>query len=174
MKINKKGTCALFFALVFPVASFADVGISFSGNLIIPQCTINNNTDVIVDFKDVEIQTLTAADTAYYNQPVIIPINCPYTQGTPNLILSSSAVHSAAQGAIQTSKYSEGLVVYIYKQNGTTPVVLGTATDISDSITGTGTARTLTLNAGVGRIDTMDKLTPGNFTASATLQIMYK
>lgn len=148
--------------------------VNFKGNLIIPDCTINNGNPLEVDFGDIEIQTLDAANTVYHARDFSIPMTCPYILGTPRLTLTSSAVHNAQQGIIQTSKYSEGLVIYLRQMGGGTAVPLGTATNVSSSVTGTGTSRTLTLNAGVGRYKDMQQLTPGPFTASASLQVRYE
>lgn len=154
--------------------SHADTGINFTGNLTIPLCTVNNNAQVNVPFGDIEIQTLTAQDQAYKITAFNIPVNCPYTVGTPTITINSSSVHDATKGILQTSKYSEGLVIYMLKKDGTTALPIGTASDITQSITGTGSARTLTLNAGVGRTGSIDKLTAGTFTASATMQVKYQ
>lgn len=152
----------------------ADTAMTFKGSLIIPSCTVNNNTEVSVPFNDIEIQTLTAANTAYDIKQIAIPLNCPYVAGTPNITISSSMVHDAAKGILQTSKYSQGLVIYLLQKDATTAIPIGTATDISKSLTISGNAGTLTLNAGVGRIDDLSKLTAGDFTSSATLQVQYQ
>ncbi|HDC1420162.1 TPA: fimbrial protein [Salmonella enterica] len=148
--------------------------INFKGNLIIPDCTINNNSPLEVDFGDVEIQTLDALNTAYHARDFNIPMTCPYILGTPRLTLTSSAVHIAQQGIIQTSKYNEGLVIYLRQKGGNNVIPLGTATNVTNSVTGTGTSKTLTLNAGIGRYKEMQLLTPGPFTASASLQVRYE
>lgn len=174
MSVIKKGVLGLVLAIMFPAISQADTAISFSGNLTIPLCTVNNNAEVKVDFKDIEIQTLVAADKAYSIKEFSVPVNCPYTIGTPSITVNSSAIHNATNGVLQTSKYSEGLVVYMLKKDATTALPIGAASDISQSMTGTGNNRTLTLNAGVGRIGELDTLTAGTFTASATMQVSYQ
>ncbi|WNN44045.1 MULTISPECIES: fimbrial protein [Winslowiella] len=164
----------LLAACILPLTAQADTSMVFTGNLVVPLCTVNNNTQVTVPFGDVEIQTLTAVNTPYDLQEITIPVNCPYTLGAPRLTVTSSTVHDAAQGVLQTSKYSEGLVVYLRQKNGTTALPLGTETDVTSSVTGSGTARTLALTAGIGRIKDLDALTPGEFTASSTLQVRYQ
>lgn len=156
-----------------PPMAGADTGMVFTGNLVVPLCTVNNNTQVTVPFGDVEIQTLVAANTPYHLRDVTIPIACPYTVGTPRLTVTTSSAHNATQGVLQTSKYSEGLVVYLRQKDGTTPLPLAAETTVTSSVTGSGTTRTLTLRAGIGRINSLDMLTPGEFTASSTLQIRY-
>ncbi|ECE5745837.1 hypothetical protein DK749_24945, partial [Salmonella enterica subsp. salamae] len=58
------GLAALILGLLSQTA-FA-VNVNFKGILVIPDCTVNNNTPLEVDFGRVEIQTLTAANTAYH------------------------------------------------------------------------------------------------------------
>ncbi|EAU2710550.1 fimbrial protein [Salmonella enterica] len=150
------------------------VDVNFKGSLVIPDCVVNNNTALTVDFSEVEIQTMTSANTPFHVKSFDVALNCPYTMGLPKLTLTSSAVHNASQGVIQTSKYSEGLVIYLRQKDGTTPVPLGTATNVSTSVTGSGTSRTLRLNAGVGWIKNMSDLTAGPFTGTAGLQVRYE
>ncbi|HGB5188190.1 TPA: fimbrial protein [Salmonella enterica subsp. salamae serovar 21:z10:z6] len=166
------GSAALILGLLSQAAFAVDV--NFKGTLVIPDCTVNNNTPLEVDFERVEIQTLTAANTAYHTKSFEIPLNCPYTLGYPRLTLTSSAIHDAAQGMIQTSKYAEGLVIYLRQRDGITPVPLGAATNVSTSVTGTGNARTLTLNAGLGRVKNMSDLTAGDLTGTVGLQVRYE
>lgn len=173
MKTVKKRAVTLLAACLLPLTAGADTGMVFTGNLVVPLCTVNNNTQVTVPFGDVEIQTLAAANTPYQLREVNIPIVCPYTSGTPRLTVTTSSAHNATQGVLKTSKYSEGLVVYLRQKDGTTALPLGTETTVTSSVTGTGTARTLTLKAGIGRINSLDLLTPGEFTASSTLQVRY-
>ncbi|EIN0011229.1 fimbrial protein [Salmonella enterica] len=161
------------FAGVFTTMVSA-VDVNFKGSLVIPDCTVNNNTSLEVNFDDVEIQTLTAGNTPFHVQRFDVALNCPYTVGQPKLTVTSSAIHNAAQGGIQTSKYSEGLVIYLLQKDGTTAVPLGTASNVSTSVTGTGATRTLTLNAGVGRVKEMSDLTAGPFTGTAGLQVRYE
>ncbi|HGB4478453.1 TPA: fimbrial protein [Salmonella enterica] len=165
---------AIIVGVISQVSTQAATTVNFKGNLIIPDCTINNNSPLEVDFGDVEIQTLDAMNTAYHARDFNIPMTCPYILGTPRLTLTSSAVHIAQQGIIQTSKYHEGLVIYLRQKGGGASVPLGTATNVSSSVTGAGTSKTLTLNAGIGRYKEMQLLTPGPFTASANLQVRYE
>lgn len=173
MKMIKKSAAVLLAACLLPLTAAADTGMVFTGNLVVPLCTVNNNTQVTVPFGDVEIQTLVAANTPYQLRDVTVPIFCPYTSGTPRLTVTTSSAHNATQGVLQTSKYSEGLVVYLRQKDGTTALPLGTEATVTSSVTGTGTTRTLTLKAGIGRVNSLDMLTPGEFTASSTLQIRY-
>ncbi|HAE6913796.1 TPA_asm: fimbrial protein [Salmonella enterica subsp. enterica serovar Madelia] len=174
-EINMKmliGPATLILGILSQAAFGVDV--NFKGALVIPDCTVNNNSPLEVDFGRVEIQTLTAANTAYHAKSFNIPLNCPYILGYPQLTLTSGAIHNASQGVIQTTKYAEGLVIYLRQGTGTTPVPLGTATNVSTSVTGSGNTRTLTLNAGLGRIKDMNYLTAGDFTGTVGLQVRYE
>ncbi|EFB0088245.1 fimbrial protein [Salmonella enterica] len=172
---NKSYWCGgLVLAVLMSGSVMADTALNFKGNLIIPNCVINNNNPVSVDFGDVEIQTLDVMNTVYHARDFNIPMHCPYTVGTPKLTLTATAIHDAAQGVIQTSKYAEGLVIYLRQKGGNTPVPLGSATAVTSSVTGSGTDRTLTLNAGMGQFKGMQTLKPGPFTASASLQVRYE
>lgn len=170
----KKKVCSLLAFSMLPLTVAADTGMVFTGNLVIPLCTVNNNTQVTVPFGDVEIQTLTDANIPYHLQEITIPVVCQYNMGMPRLTVTTSAAHDAAKGILQTSKYSEGLVVFLRQKDGTTAMPLGVETGVNTSVTGSGAARTLTLKAGIGRVNTLDKLTPGEFTATSTLQVRYQ
>lgn len=157
----------------------ADTAINFHGNLVIPDCVVNNNNTVTVDFGDVDIQTLSVAHTLYVPKTFTVPLECPYTLGIPKMtVIASVASGGQAQdGTIMTTKDSEGLVVYLREQDGITPVVLNASTgkDISSSVSGSGgTSRTLTLSTGIGQLNGVDKLTAGSFTATASLQVRYE
>lgn len=178
--MKKTGALTLMLALL-PVVSGADTTVNFTGNLIIPDCTINNGNPLEVDFGEVEIQSLDSTDTPYHEQSFRVPMYCPYTGGTPKLILTGNA-HDATRGVLQTSKYSEGLVIYLRQQDGTAVLLnagaWGAATNISRSVSCNGSAAgnncTLALNAALGRIYEMSRLKAGDFTASAGLQVRYE
>ncbi|MCZ4677301.1 fimbrial protein [Citrobacter sedlakii] len=173
MNMMKLPFLAALIAGLLPVAVPA-VDVSFKGSLVIPDCVVNNNAPLEVDFGEVEIQTLSSGNTAFHARDFDVSLNCPYTVGLPMLTLTSATPHDAAGGVIQTSKYDEGLVIYLRQKGGTAPVPLGAATNVSSSVTGSGTSRTLKLNAGLGRIKEMSDLTAGPFTGSAGLQVRYQ
>ena len=148
--------------------------VEFTGNLVVPLCTINNNNPVTVSFDDVDIQTMPVSGSAYNQQDFAVDMLCPYTLGTPMLTVTSASVYNAPRGIINTSKSSEGLVVFLRQKGGAQVLPLGIATDVTSSVTGTGTNLTLTLNAALGQMNGMDRLTPGPFTATANLQVQYQ
>ncbi|MFV5712021.1 fimbrial protein [Escherichia coli] len=172
---NKKNWhTGIALAVLMSGSVIADTAVNFKGNLIIPNCVINNNLPVSVDFHDVEIQSLETVNTVYYAQDFGVDMNCPYSAGTPKLTLSAPAVHNAAQGIIQTSKYTEGLVINIRQKGGGAVIPLNNSTEVTSSVTGIGNLRTLILNAGLSQFKGMETLTPGPFTASANLQVRYE
>jgi minor pilin subunit PapE len=176
--IKKNRVVTLMLALL-PAVATADVTVTFTGNLIVPGCTINNGKSLDVGFGEVEIQSLEATNVPYHGKTFDVLMSCPYTAGTPKLVLTGNA-HDAAQGMLQTSKYSEGLVIYLRQKDGLTAVPLNATagTDISPSVSCNGSATgnncTLTLNAALGRIYEMSSLTAGSFSASAGLQVRYE
>ena len=163
-----------------PLATQADTAVNFHGNLVIPDCVVNNNSAMTVDFGDVDIQALPVSNTLYVPKTLSVPLDCPYTLGTPKLTVTASVASGgrAQDGTIMTTKDSEGLVVYLRQQDGTTPVTLNptpAGINISSSISGSGgTSRTLHLNAGIGQLKGVDRLTAGPFTATASLQVRYE
>ncbi|MDW3577825.1 fimbrial protein [Enterobacter asburiae] len=148
--------------------------VEFKGNLVVPLCTINNNNPVTVSFGDVDLQTMPVSGIPYNSKDFSVAMLCPYTLGKPMLTVTSASVYSANLGIINTSKSSEGLVVFLRQKGGSPLLPLGTPTDVTSSIAGTGTNLTLTLNAALGQMKGMDTLTPGLFTATANLQVQYQ
>ncbi|WP_170870454.1 fimbrial protein [Pantoea sp. 1.19] len=170
----KRSVCGLLLCAALVASAAADTLMQFKGNLVVPVCTVNNNAQVTVDFGDIEIQTLVTSNTPYAMQSSVIPIVCPYVSGKPMLTVTASSVYNAAQGILQTSKFSEGLVVFLRQKDSTKILPIGTPTLVTDSVTLNGNVGTLTLNAGVGTVGDSSKLTAGPFTASATLQVQYQ
>ncbi|HCR3451290.1 TPA: fimbrial protein [Citrobacter werkmanii] len=161
--------------LISGAASAADTALNFKGNLIIPNCVINNNNPVIVDFKNVEIQTLAVVNTVYHDTEFSVSMNCPYSVGTPKLTLSSTNPYNASLGIIRTNRNdTEGLVIHLRQKDKKQVVPLNTPTAVTSSVTGSGSDRTLTLNAGLAQVKGMNALKPGPFTASASLQLRYE
>ena len=164
---------------LYITSAMADTAINLHGNLVIPDCVVNNNNTVTVDFGDVDIQALPVAHTLYVPKTFSVPLDCPYTLGIPKLTVTAAVATGglAQDGTIRTTKDSEGLVVYLREQDGSTPVTLnpGAGKDISSSVSGSsGTSRTLRLNAGIGQLNGVDKLMAGSFTATASLQVRYE
>ncbi len=165
-------------AVVFyPVSqSYAADNLKFSGTLTIPNCTINNGTDISVKWDNVEIQTFTAKDTPYHEKNLDISLQCPYDKGTPKMKITASTCNSGGKSCIQTTKYNEGLVIYLRTKTSDSWVNYGNYNNISaDSISGSsGQGKHLTMYASLGRIKEMQDLKPGPFTAGATLEVRYE
>lgn len=179
--MKKKITGFVVFASLFLATSAQAVdNLRFKGNLIIPNCTINNNAPLETDFGNVEIQQLVQANTGYYSRLVPVKLNCPYNIKTPKISISGNRAAKTING-IQTSKYNtEKLVVWLRASDASSS--WGEAININSNlqklptaaITGTGGNKTLYLTASVGREEGIDLLTPGPFTASANLQVRYE
>lgn len=177
--MKKKMTGIILAALFSAVSAQAVDNLQFKGNLVIPDCTINNGNLIETNFGDIEIQTIAAANTGYHWQPLRILVDCPYTLGTPKIKLTGNQA-SYYKNSIKTSKYdSEKLVIYFRQgtpDNRGAMINLGSYQNLAtDAITGTGgTKRTVLITAGVGREGDMELLTPGPFTASANMEVRYE
>lgn len=175
MIVKNRITLLCSILILLSTVARADITIDFKGNLLIPDCKINNNNPVEVDFGDVEIQTIDTVNIAYHERDFDIPVDCPYTKGVPKLTVTSTTPHNKSQGVIQTSKYNEGLIIFLRSKGGQQPLPLNSKVDITSSISGTiGNVRILTLNAAVGQFKGMQYLTPGPFTASVTVAMLYE
>lgn len=171
-----------FFAvlMMYSFFSMAADNLQFKGRLVIPNCIVNNNKSVEVDFGDVEIQTLININTPYHGRDFHVPLNCPYTIGVPKLKISSSMPYNSASAILRTSKHplngsvAEGLVVFLRKGGGSDALKLNTYLDVSGLITGTTNSKKITLYAALGRVNSMAALTPGPFTSSASIVLKYE
>lgn len=166
----------LLVALFSAVFAQAADNLQFRGNLIIPNCTVNDNNIVQIDWGDVEIQTFTNAHSAYHIKQVPIKLECPYYYNTPKLTLSG-AKDSVGGNYLQTSKYDEGLIISVRQGawSNDNIVLLGKKINIvEDAITGTGKDKLLNLGFALARIKNIEDLKPGPFTASASLEVRYE
>ncbi|HAI8717845.1 fimbrial protein [Escherichia marmotae] len=169
--MKKKMTGIMLLAALFSAVSVqAADNLQFRGNLVIPNCTVNNNMPFVVDWGDVEIQTFQVADEGYHKKEVSIPLHCPYFLKTPKLMMTGSK--GKASNYIQTSKYNEGLIISAWHKTG--KVNLGEEIDATGSISGSGVDKELYLLFALGREKNMEDLTPGEFTAGANLQVRYE
>ncbi|EFO1265989.1 fimbrial protein [Escherichia albertii] len=176
----KKIAGIMLFAALFTSASVqAADNLQFKGNLVIPNCTVNNNSPIETDFGDIEIQTIVSPHIGYHWQSLRIPVECPYTLGAPKIKLTGDPA-VAYKNSIKTSKYDpEKLVVYL--RQGTADkrgdvINLGSYHNLAaESVQGSsGTKRTVLIAAGIGREGDMGLLTPGPFTASANMEMRYE
>lgn len=179
--MKKKMTGIVLLTTLFSAVSAQAVdNLRFKGNLVIPNCTINNGNPIETNFGDIEIQTIAAPNTGYHWQSLNIPVDCPYTLGTPKIKLTGNQTTVTYKNSIKTSKYdAEKLVIYFRQgtaDNRGAMINLGSYQNLAvDAITGSsGTKRTVLITAGVGREQGMELLTPGPFTASANMEVRYE
>lgn len=174
--MKKKISGIMLFAALFASASVqASDNLLFKGNLIIPNCTINNGVPVETDFGDIEIQSIANINTAYKWTELHIPMNCPYNLKTPKIKITGA--RGWASNSLQTSKFNdEKVVVYFRQVNNKGPIInLNDFRELgADAITGSGASKTLNIAVGVGREGDMELLTPGPFTASANMEVRYE
>jgi type 1 fimbria pilin len=156
----------------FTTTVSADTTINFSGNLIVPDCSINSGNAIDVSFGDIIIQDLAVVDQPYKMTPILIDMDCPYTSGTPKLtVLATPAAGAVNNDAIRTSKDGEGFVVYLYQDDQTSRLQLNTPTEIN--VTGTAPALHFGLYGAVGHLTGVGNLTAGAFTSTASIRVTY-
>lgn len=174
--MKKKITGIMLLAVLFSAVSVqAEDNLRFKGNLIIPNCTINNGNPVETDWGNVEIQTLGNPNTTSHEKELSISVKCPYALGTPKMKLSGSVYTTAGKTGLQTSKYEEGLLIYLRTKNASGWVSYNTEQNIpASSISGDGIDKTLIMYASLGYYKRMEDLKPGPFTAGATLEMKYE
>ncbi|HEI2706146.1 TPA: type 1 fimbrial protein, partial [Escherichia coli] len=141
--MKKKMTGIMLLAALFMSASTqASDNLQFKGKLIIPNCTVNNGNPIETDFGDIEIQTIAAKNTGYHWKSLNIPVDCPYTLGTPKIKLTGNKA-SVYNNAIKTTKYdAEKLVIYFRQgtaDNRGAMINLGSYQNLAtDAIIGSG------------------------------------
>ncbi|HBH5027530.1 TPA: fimbrial protein [Escherichia coli] len=174
--MKKKMTGIMLFAALFASASVqATDNLQFRGNLVIPNCTVNNGNPIETDWGSVEIQTLGNPNTPSHEKELNIAVNCPYALGTPKMKVTGAAHTATGERGLQTSKYDEGLLIYLRTKAARSWISYNAEQDIPvDSISGSGTDKTLTMYASLGYYKTMENLKPGPFTAGATLEMRYE
>lgn len=153
--------------------------LQFSGNLIIPDCTVNGGNPIKTEWKDVEIQTLGSDSAPSHEQKLSIPVKCPYAFGTPKMTVKGNAVRVAGKQGLQTTKYNDkqrgGLLVFLRTKTADSWISYNSKQNIpNDSITGTGTDKVLTIYAALGYVGKMEDLTPGLFSSGGTLEMRYE
>ncbi|ELB8003556.1 fimbrial protein [Escherichia coli] len=174
--MKKKITGIMLLAVLFSAVSVqAEDNLKFKGNLIIPNCTINNGNPVETDWGNVEIQTLGNPNAPSHEKELSISVKCPYALGTPKMKLSGAVYTTAGKTGLQTSKHDEGLLIYLRTKTAGSWVSYNTERNIpANSISGTGIDKTLTMYASLGYYKRMEDLKPGPFTAGATLEMKYE
>ncbi|EJH7256463.1 TPA: fimbrial protein [Escherichia coli] len=173
--MKSKLMVGVFSTLFLPTFVLSMDNIQFRGELIIPNCVVNDSTNLLVDWGEIEIQTFTNKNIAYYIKQVPIKLDCPYYYNTPKLTVRGDI--GEGKNYLQTSKHQEGLVISVRQgewRNGNI-VALGEKLQIaSDAISGDGQNKTLNLGFALTRIKDIEDLKPGQFTASANLEVFYE
>ncbi|HFP4405516.1 TPA: fimbrial protein [Escherichia coli] len=173
---NKLQCMVLFTMIHISTSAWSVDNLRFKGNLIIPNCTINNNSVIETDFGDVEIQTIANVNTGYHWRAINIPVNCPYNIGTPKVKITGKK--GTATNSIQTDKYSpEKLVIYLNQSNASG--IRGNNITVGQSVSlGLGAVSNnksnIYLTAGIAREGDMSLLKPGPFSAAATMELRYE
>ncbi|EFB4675783.1 fimbrial protein [Escherichia coli] len=174
----KKSTInLLFLGALFSVAAAVQAAdnLSFKGTLIIPDCKVNNGNPIETDWGNVEIQTLGSPNTPSHEKQLNISVNCPYALGTPKMKVTGSAHIVPGESGLKTNKYNEGLLVYLRTKTAGSWISYNAEQNIpTDSISGSGADKTLTMYASLGYYKKMEDLTPGPFSAGATLEMRYE
>ncbi|WP_248431029.1 fimbrial protein [Escherichia coli] len=162
----------IVFFYVYSAATSAQDNLTFKGNLIIPNCTINNNNSIEIDWGNIEIQTLNPANNPSNRKDLDISINCPYSIGTPKLTVSANSQITMDKQGILTSKSEEGLFVYL--SAGTVNGWLKYNEEQNIPKTNIKNGSALRLYAFLGYSKNMSNLTPGPFSAGAALTLRYE
>lgn len=177
--INNKITAMAIFWCMLTVGVQASDNLQFKGNLIVPDCTINNGNLIETNFGNIEIQTLSTANTGYNWETIRVPVNCPYNLGKPKIKITGSQA-SVAQNSIKTSKYdTEKLVIYLHqgtKENIGQGINLGTYQNLSNNAINNigGSNYEVIITAGVGHEGGIELLTAGEFSSSANMEVRYE
>ncbi|CAD5757188.1 Minor pilin subunit [Escherichia coli] len=173
---NKLQYMILFTMIYISTSAWPADNLTFKGNLIIPNCTINNNNAIETNFGDIEIQTIANQSTGYHWKTINIPVSCPYTIGTPKVKVTGSK--GVAANSIQTSKYSqEKLAIYLKQSNASgaqgNNITIGQSVSLDAGAVSSNKSN-IYLTAGVAREGDMSQLKPGPFTAAATMELRYE
>ncbi|ENY3616476.1 fimbrial protein [Escherichia coli O8:H49] len=172
---NFKFLVAVFYTLSFN--SYSVDNLEFTGELVVPVCTINDGQTIQTDWGDIEVQEFKNKDTPYFIKEIKINIKCPYYYGRPIIKLSGQKHTTPGERGIKTTKYDEGLLVYLGLKNG---YWLSSMTDsgshvlTDNDITGSGSDKLLTVYASLGRYKNIESLTPGPWSATANMEIYYQ
>jgi minor pilin subunit PapF len=172
----------MIYASAFCISFQANaVDLKFSGTLVIPNCVVNNNTDISIVFPSMEIQrvsTIASPGTNAVTQA--ITLNCPYSVGTPYVLIGGTVMTGQAAPSNILATNQTALGIALYQGTGIDAnkrLLLGAGSGVgyaaTNGMTGTGSNRTFTLTAAPVTSD-YTRLAAGNFTASASIAIIYQ
>lgn len=171
----------VLFGMLFSVHQANAVNLNFSGTLGIPGCVVNNNTDIGITFPAMDIQTVSDVSSPSVN-PVTqsVTLDCPYSVGTPYVMITGTGMSGQTQptNILATSQTKLGIALYqgsVISASNKLLLGAGTGKGYNGTVgmTGTGRARTFTLTA-VPVTSDYTQLTAGNYTASASIAVIYQ
>lgn len=183
MMLKRSGFAGLMAAglLLTSVQALAvDVPIKITGAVIIPDCKVIPKE---IDWGDIQIQTLEDPGIAYYIKQVPIDIECLPGLDNMKLKMTLKAAHASGGDGnyIATSKSGEGLAIAVRQGEywaGSNIVTLNAKENILPAaVTDLGGGRKrLNLGFSLARLPGigLEKLTPGNFSGSANLEVRYE
>lgn len=152
--------------------------LTFKGDLIIPNCTVNGGAPLETDFGDIEIQKITTSNMGYYWNTLRVPVDCPYSSGIPKVKLDGNR-GLLNRNAIKTSKYDPSKLVIFFRENDSSgdKIYLGSYQELKpNSVVGGGGGRRIILIAASVGVESggVQALTPGRFTAAANMTVRYE
>jgi|GEM_PF-618194 len=164
-------------------AQAVEVEIKIKGEIYIPPCKVNNNAAVDISFGNLSVRSVNGQASAITKT---LNVSCDYYSGKPYIVVESTdGVMSgvAENNVLNTKGVNAGkLGIALYQGNGVDPAALlkiGTGGEAGKY--GYPITKGLSVNGGSGQFiftavpwkKSSDELTSGNFTASATMSIIY-
>lgn len=171
----------IFFSyLLYGTAGAVDMNINITGTIYIPPCTINNNSPIQFSFNQIMTYGVDGQANAITKN---IPVTCTYFKGTPYVKVTGNQLTGAPDNVLRVSTTSANYSrfgIALYQGNNVDanqPLRLnGSAARgyaITKGLTNTGQANSqFTITAVPYKTGTAD-LAAGNFTATASLSIVY-
>ncbi|HFK8543429.1 TPA: fimbrial protein [Proteus mirabilis] len=180
MNKSKYFILPIFLYLLSGSTQAVDINISITGSIYIPPCVINNNIPIQFSFNQIMTYKVDGQTNAITKN---IPITCTYFKGSPYVKVSGIQLSGAPDNVLQVSADSVnagrfGLALYQGDSvDANHPLRLnGSASrgyEVTKGFSNTGQERSqFSITAVPFKTGTSD-LSPGNFTASASLSIVY-
>ncbi|MGL4434149.1 MAG: fimbrial protein [Plesiomonas shigelloides] len=150
---------------------------NFTGTLIIPNCTVTVNSGNAITFGNFEIQNINNVNGAVQST---VALECPYSVGTPYITVTGAELSGSSSGnVLATDKNGLGIALYQGSSvNDSNKLLLGAGANGNGNPITTGleginsSTGTFTFTSVLWTAD-YTKLTPGAFTAAATLSVIY-
>lgn len=162
---------SLFFMslLIISDSVLADAQINIKGNIYIPSCVINNGQSILVDFGNINTESV---DNSHGEITKTINISCAYKNGLPWVKVIGNAMSGQAN-VLATNITDFGIA--LYQGKGTTAqLILGEGagngyrvTTGIDAVNSTFTFTSLPFHNGSGA------LSGGDFQTTASMSVIY-